>query len=144
MLLSASTLTGAPNWCKAMPLWQGQRINESSGNLYMHQPWLSPVNCKVNVLLWFFTMFSHFVKLNKQEQIMFTEQSKPLSTFQASKMTPQEISVVSMRWQNRRATRLGNIPCLAHLQVTAAPITVLETSSDLRPCKLHRFTNHSV
>ena len=42
---------GPPNRCKATPLWRGQRVNESSGNLYMRQSWLSPVNCKVNVIL---------------------------------------------------------------------------------------------
>jgi hypothetical protein len=31
-----SSSTGEPpNGCKATPLWRGQRVNESSGNLYM-------------------------------------------------------------------------------------------------------------
>ena len=126
--LSNRRKTGPPNRCKATPLWRGQRVNESSGNLYMRQSWLPQWTARS---MFFYNVFS----LCQIEQTMFTEQSKPLSTFQ-----PSKISVVSMRWQNSPATRLGNRPCLAHLQVTEAPITVLETSSALRPCKLHQMT----
>ena len=138
-----SSSTGEPpNGCKATPLWRGQRVNESSGNLYMlGQSWLSPVNCKANVLLQCLLTLSNWTN-----HVHWTVQaSLNIPTFQDD--TLGHIRVVSMRWQNSRATRLGNIHCLAilaHLQVTTAPITVLQTSSALQPCKLHRFTNYSV
>jgi len=56
---------GPPNRCKATPLWRGQRVNESSGNLYMRQSWLSPVNCKVNVLLQCLLTLSNWTNMNK-------------------------------------------------------------------------------
>ena len=63
--LSNRRKTGPPNRCKATPLWRGQRVNESSGNLYMRQSWLSPVNCKVNVLLQCLLTLSNWTNMNK-------------------------------------------------------------------------------
>ena len=60
------------------------RYSQGGCNLYMlGQSWLPPVNCKANVLLQCLLPLSNWTN-----QTMFTEQSKPLSTFQLSKMTP--------------------------------------------------------